>query len=298
MNLYALSALGAGCLWGCTGLFTRLMSGLGLTSAGMLIVRCGTAALCFGVVLLLRNPRGFLIRKKDLWCFLALGIAGQFLFSLCYFTAITVMSVSTACILLYLSPALVVLLAHFIFRDAVGTRGILALILCVAGTAFVSGFGGSVSLWGLLLGVGSAVFFALINILTRLTLERGYESTTVNFYLCFIATLTACVIYGAREPFRIMTESWRSFLICAGAGVVAGFLPYLLFTHALSGCGSGRISNGKVSIMASTEPVVATLTGVLIFHEKLGVLGLLGILFVLASIVILNVDRKPAPESL
>ena len=45
---------------------------------------------------------------------------------------------------------------------------------------------------------------------------------------------------------------------------------------------------GKASIMASLEPVVAALAGVLIFGEPMGLLTLLGILCVLAGVYILR----------
>ena len=61
------------------------------------------------------------------------------------------------------------------------------------------------------------------------------------------------------------------------------FLPYLLYTYGLIG-----IENGKASIMASIEPVVATLCGVFIYNEGLTVMSTVGILLVLSAIVLLK----------
>ena len=44
----------------------------------------------------------------------------------------------------------------------------------------------------------------------------------------------------------------------------------------------------KVPVIASIEPVVATLIGVLIYHEPIGVVNVLGILLVIGSIVLMN----------
>jgi len=52
------------------------------------------------------------------------------------------------------------------------------------------------------------------------------------------------------------------------------------------------LDSGKVAVYGSTEPVMATLVGVLIFGEKLGVLGFVGILMVLGSIVLMNRPGK------
>lgn len=57
------------------------------------------------------------MHKKDLWLFAAVGILGQGMFSFCYYNAINMMSISTACILMYLSRCLSSIMAHFVFKD-------------------------------------------------------------------------------------------------------------------------------------------------------------------------------------
>ena len=213
MNKYAISAILAGCFWGCTGLFTRTLGALGLSSLEMLAIRCGVAAICFCLVIVLKDPKRLKVHKKDIWLFLAVGIAGQFLFSFFYYTAISMMSISTACILMYLSPALVMIMAHFIFKDNVGRQGVFSVVLCVLGCACVSGFGGTVSAKGLLFGLGSAICFALINIFDRMLLKRGYDSQTVNFYLCLIAALSAILLCGVDTSISVMTGSVSNFLL-------------------------------------------------------------------------------------
>ena len=65
------------------------------------------------------------------------------------------------------------------------------------------------------------------------------------------------------------------------------FLPYLLYTRGLEG-----LENGKASIMASIEPVVATVVGVIIYHETLTLMSAAGVILVLSAIVLLNVKIK------
>lgn len=149
----------AGCLWGTTGLFSRYMDPLGFSPLDMLIVRCGIAALLFGLLILLKDVRLFRIRWKDLWLFLAVGLTGQLMFSYCYYTAIDMMSISTACVLLYTSPAMVMLWPAWCSGNG-RLRGGLALLLCVSGSALVSGLGGSATPAGVLYGLGRGLCFA------------------------------------------------------------------------------------------------------------------------------------------
>lgn len=44
-NTYTLSILAAGCLWGFMGLFRRYMGEAGFSSSGVIVLRCGVAAL-------------------------------------------------------------------------------------------------------------------------------------------------------------------------------------------------------------------------------------------------------------
>lgn len=288
MNIYGICALLAGVFWGSVGIFTTQMGAAGVSSGGMMILRCGFAALCFALLLLWTDPKRFLFKKKDALLFLGVGVLGQLCFSLCYYTAIPLVGISTACILLYLSPIFVMLLARLIFRDKIGKNGVAALVICVIGCALASGFGGTVNVKGVLCGVGCAVCFALINIFTRMLLQRGYNGWTINFYTCALAALGGMALFGLREPVAYLTGGVDNVLYGVLSGVINGFLPYLCFSKALSGLDSGR-----VSIFGSTEPVTATLVGVLIFHEKLGLPGFVGILLVLGSIVLMN---RPAKE--
>ena len=105
MQKYTASVITAGCLWGLMGLFTRTLATYGVDSTGAIVLRCGIAALLFAVTLLVRDPKQFRIRLKDIWCFIGTGICSLLFFTYCYFQAITIMDLSTAAVLLYTAPS-------------------------------------------------------------------------------------------------------------------------------------------------------------------------------------------------
>ena len=282
----------SGAFFGLTGLFTRTLTGAGLSTMGILSIRCSVAALCFFCTAL-GDIRQLKMHKKDFWLFAAVGILGQGMFSFCYYNAINMMSISTACILMYLSPVFVTIMAHFVFKDGISRRTVLAIILCIAGCACVSGFGGTMTLLGLICGLGSAIAFALINILTRALLGRGYTGKAVNFWICAFAALFGIVMdlllfrEGFSRPFAVLFSGWKLFLVGITMALTTGFLAYRFFSLALHGCKSGT-----VSILASSEPVVETLVSVFVFREPFGVLCVVGIVLVLAGIVLQNTASK------
>ncbi|MBP1550354.1 MAG: EamA family transporter, partial [Oscillospiraceae bacterium] len=69
--------------------------------------------------------------------------------------------------------------------------------------------------------------------------------------------------------------------------LVVTVLPYLVYTIGLR-----TVEAGKASVMATVEPVVATLVGVIVFSEQLSASGVIGIILVAASLAMLNIKTE------
>jgi drug/metabolite transporter (DMT)-like permease len=81
-----------------------------------------------------------------------------------------------------------------------------------------------------------------------------------------------------------MASSTAGLLWSLGSGLVSCYLPYSLYTYGMTG-----METGKASVLASTEPVVATLMGILIYKEAMPPLSILGVALVIGAIVVLNI---------
>ena len=285
MNKYVVSVLGGGFCWGFMGFFVRHLAEFGIDSNGAVIVRCGIAAACFGLLILCRDYRQFRIRLKDLWCFIGTGLLSLLFFTFCYFHAISMMDLSTAAILLYTAPTIVMILSAFLFREKITRIKIAAVVLAFAGCCLVSGIGTDTVLTpkGLLFGLGAGFGYALYTIFSRYALQRGYSSGTINFYSCLLAAAGAFLIWRPDGLSGAVTASVPAFAWCLATGVLSCFVPYMLYTYGLTG-----LENGRASVLASVEPVVASLIGVFVYHEALTVPAAVGILLVLAAICLLN----------
>lgn len=293
MNKYVGVVLGAGLAWGFMGFFTRHLADFGINSTGAIIVRCGLAAVCFGILLLATGPKQFRIKLKDTWCFIGTGLMSLLFFTFCYFNAINMMSLSTAAILLYTAPTIVMLLSALLFKEKITKVKLAAVVLAFAGCALVSGITGGVSLsfTGLLYGLGSGFGYALYSIFARYALQRGYSSNTINFYSCTLAALGAAVIWGTGGCLKAMVSSPSAIFWCAGVGIFSCFLPYMLYTYGLTG-----LENSKASVLASVEPVVASLLGIFFYHEKMTLPSFVGVVLVLSAVVLLNMKGKESTD--
>ena len=107
----------AGCFWGSMGIFVRKLGEYGFSSIQIVSIRLTLAAIIFALILLIKTPSGFKILPKDIPLFLGMGFGSILFFTVCYFFAIKIMSLSTAAILLYTSPVWIMLMSVILFKE-------------------------------------------------------------------------------------------------------------------------------------------------------------------------------------
>ena len=172
----------AGLFWGSMGIFVRHLNDLGFSSIQVACLRLVTAGILFALILLIKDPKGFKLSPKDIPLFLALGLVSILFFTCCYFTAIRLMTMSTAAILLYTSPIWVMILAIIFLKEKFSIQKLIALVLAFAGCVLVSGFGGKVTVVGILVGLGSGLGYGLYSIFGTLALKKysPYRSPAIR----------------------------------------------------------------------------------------------------------------------
>ena len=277
--------LSGGTLWGCIGLFNRSLLSAGLSVKSIVLVRNFGSLLVLGLILLIFDRSVFKIRLKHLPCFFGTGVVSVLLFTLCYFSCQQATgSLAVAAVLLYTAPAFVVLLSALLWRERITKKKLAALALAFLGCTFVTGLwsgGGEISLQGAALGVGSGLFYGLYSIFGRYAL-RHYRPLTVTFYTFVFAGLGSLFLIDPGELAAAFSLPGAA-LLAAGLILISTVAPYLLYTGGLA-----RLESGKAAILASVEPVVAAIAGVLAFGEPMGwgVAG--GLACIILSVVILG----------
>lgn len=279
----------AGIFWGSMGIFVRGLTDLaGFTSIQIVSIRLSVAALIFALILFIKDPKGFRINPKDIPLFLGLGLGSILFFTACYFTAIRMMTLSVAAILLYTSPIWVMLLSLFLFHEKMTTHKLLALGISFLGCILVSGLGSgdsSITLIGVLIGLGSGLGYGLYSILGTIALRR-YSTYTVTTYTFVIAAIGSLFLCSLPDLWHKITVCPRKPYLCFFillTGSVTAVIPFLLYTLGLE-----QVEASRAAILATIEPMVATLIGVVVFHEYMTVMSALGILCILGAIVLLN----------
>lgn len=276
----------AGCFWGSMGIFVRKLGTYGFNSIQIVSIRVTLAALIFAIVLLLKDRDGFRISLRDIPLFLGLGFGSILFFTVCYFTAITMMPLSTAAILLYTSPVWIMLMSVLFFREKMDRKKVIALVLAFAGCVLVSGISGEgMTLTGLLVGLGAGIGYGLYSILGTIAL-RKYSPYTVTAYTFIFAAVGSWIICRPGDMFNKFSGTPDlGFLVffCFLTALITAVIPFLAYTLGLE-----RVEASKAGIIATIEPMVATLIGILFFLEPLTVISGLGILLILSAVILLN----------
>lgn len=277
----------AAVLWGNMSIFVNVLGMYGFGSMQIVCVRASVAAVVLGLFLLMKDKRLFRIKLRDLPIFFGTGVISFACFSYCYFTAMHLCSVSVAAVLLYTAPAFVMILSAVFFKEKLTAVKIISVIITIIGCALVTGmFGGSakISSTGILFGLGAGIGYALYSIFGRYGINK-YDTLTVTFYtfaFAAIATLPFVIISGS----SIVIEP-KSIMWMIGAGIFTSVLPYLLYTYGLTG-----VESGRASVIATIEPVVASVIGVCVFDEYMGIVKIIGIALVFAAVVMVNIKQK------
>lgn len=279
----AASILAAAALWGIIGVWNRRLMAGGLSPYSIVVVRnCGGLVLLLAVMAL-RDRSVFRVERQHLKYFFGTGVVSVVLFTVCYFSCQEICSLAVASILLYTAPAIVVVLSALLWRERVTKKKLLALGLTLVGCALVCGvFSGSLTVTGggILLGLGAGFFYALYSIFGRYALAH-YGPMTVTVWTFVFAGVASLALVRPVELAALAQPSLA--LTAVGLVVCSTVLPYILYTRGLA-----RVEAGKASILASLEPVVASVAGVVLFGEPMSGLTAAGIVCVLAGVYILR----------
>ena len=275
----------AGVLWGIISLFVRSLYDAGLDALQISALRLSVAALSFLLALLCWKRSLLKIRLRDIWMFVCTGIVSVVLFNTLYFYTTVNSQASVAVVLLYTSPAFVILFSALLFREKITAKKLLALGMTVGGCVLVSGMlGGGYKLTPLLLltGLGSGVFYALYTIFARFALKK-YDSMTVTAYTFLLGAIGALPLGKMGNTLAVLAAAPKLWVCALCIGIVCTVLPYALYTWGLQ-----RMDSGRASLLVAVEPLVGALVGILVFRESCGAGKLIGVALILGAVCVLS----------
>ena len=284
-----LSILLSALLWGTLGVFVTYLREAGFSTMQIVFLRASVSTLLLGVFILLRDRSKFRVALRDFWIFIGTGLISFTLFTVCNQISMRLCSLSIAAALLYTSPAFILIFSAIIFRERMTAAKLVAIAVTIFGCFLVSGLltpGAMISVPGILAGVASGLCYGLYSIFGKFGVAK-YDSLTITFYTFLLASAASLFFADIPSmPAVFASADWVLPLVLA-FGPVTCLLPYLFYTAGLAG-----VDPGTAGILATLEPVVSALLSVMIFHEEMNWQKVLGIVFILGSVMIVNLKPK------
>lgn len=278
--------IAAGLLWGILGLFSRTLNAAGFGAMEITESRCIVAGIALILYLLVTDREKLKIDPRDIWMFLGTGILSIVFFNICSFYTIAHTTMAVASMLLYTAPCMVMLMSALFFKEKLTARKFLALGVALLGCVLISDLSGAtLSPFVLLTGLGAGFGYALYSIFSVPALKK-YSPITITVYTFIVAGL-ALMPFAPPTEIIGKLESPSATLAFFAMGILSTLAPYLLYTKGLQYTEAGR-----ASVMAFSEPLCATLTGIIVFHEKLTVVNALGIVCIFLSILLISTKSK------
>lgn len=212
-------------------------------------------------------------------------------FNYCYFEAIEVIGgVAIPALLLYMAPIFVMIMSFFFFHEKLNKRKVLALFITIIGLCFITGaFSQEVTLSGkaILLGLGAGFVYALYSIFSKMIIDK-YEAVTIITYTFVVAAIGSIplsgIIYHVNELLNL-----QAIIATIGLAIFCTVMPFLLYTTGLK-----KLEAGKASILATIEPIVSAIVGLIFFQEVFDLTKILGMICIISAILILNLNLVKA----
>ena len=284
----------AGILWGSIGFFVRKLNGLGVDTELTAFMRIFCAWIILIPLLMgmsLKSGRNyFKISKKGLLQCFIMGLVTQAFFNLSYSGCINSVGVAMGSVLLYTAPIFVSILSRLLFKEEINARKGISLVINLLG-CFIMVTGGDLSVLkvsgiGILLGIGAGFFYAMVTILGKFTSDE-VDPFTMVFYNFLFGWISLALISNPIPKIAAVSDL-HFWLLAFGYGLIPTVGSYLFYMNGIS----HDVELSRVPIIASVEPIIATIIGLLVFGENITLVNALGLIIVLLSIVLMNSGRK------
>ena len=288
----------AGILWGTIGIQVKTLLNYQLSVQAIVLWRMIFAVIILFPFIFFTKREILKVDLRGIAYFSLIGICSQFFFNVLYFSAIQKTTIATAVTLLYSAPIFIAVMARIFYKELFTPIKTVALFLCMGGCFFAS-TGGSVAvlklnLIGVLMGLGAGFTFALLTIIIK-AIINDYHQLTIIAYSIGFGLLFYLPFTHPLEIFQ-MDLALKAWLLLCSLGLISTVIAYGFYITGLS----YGIEASKAGIISTLEVVVSVTLSYLVFKEALWGWKLVGILMVVFSVIIVQVDkilpsRSPSP---
>ncbi|MFS4428040.1 DMT family transporter [Chryseobacterium sp. S90] len=226
--------------------------------------------------------------KKDAIQLVIFSITGMLAVQYTYFAAIKYSNAATATVLQYAGPVIIAVYLAFKNKRVPVLVEIAAIVLAVLGTFLLVTHGDTSSLsisgTALFFGLASAVALAVYT-LQPVKLLSKYKSSLIIGWGMFCAGIIFSFVkapWDIQGVWDMQTFGYTAFIVLFGT--LIAFYFYLSAVQIIGG--------QKTSLLASMEPLSATILAVLWLNVSYSLIDWIGSIFIISTVFLLSIKPK------
>ncbi|WP_300758189.1 EamA family transporter [uncultured Brachyspira sp.] len=280
----------AGILWGATGIFIRKSAELSMNNITIVSSKAVTASVIMFASIFLYNKSLIKIHLKDIFIFISAALIGMLGVNIFFNESVSFLSLSLAAVLLSLSPIFVLLLSYFLYKEKITLKKLISIISAFFGCILVSNILKSevkISLWGIISGLLAAFSYALYSIISKKAMLKGYHSLTITLYAFIFISIITAPFADWNLIIDLVKKDNNIFIFIILHSLLVLILPYVFYTVSLN-----YMDTGKASILASCEPIAASVFGIIFFNEIPNIFSVIGIILTITALTLLSINTN------
>jgi drug/metabolite transporter (DMT)-like permease len=243
-----------------------------------------------GVALWARQHHAEPLNTHDRLLVLGLGLIGYYCSSFLDFLGLEYISAGLERLILFLYPTMTVILTAILYKRAIGSKVIAAMVLSYAGIALVFLHDIGTKEGGIVLG--SSLVFASTLSYSIYLVGAGHAIArigTMRFtaYAMVVASTASLLQFVVMRPMSALDLPVRVYELSIAMAIFSTVLPVFLLSFAIR-----RIGSGSASLIGSIGPVSTIYLAYVFLHERISLLQIAGSILVLAGVLVISLSTK------
>jgi drug/metabolite transporter (DMT)-like permease len=281
-----LALLGTVSLWGLSFTSSKYVLNMGFPPLSLALLRFLLATTIIYPIQRWKSP-GTVLNRHTLLPLIASSICGITLYFFFEANGLKLTSASNASLIIASIPVFTIIAEYALYRTAIGPAKLLGILLSIGGVYLIVSRGIQAKLYpGVLKGnffmIGACLSWVGY-IMISSSLKKQYSGIGLLFYQFLFGTLFLLPL-AAIELRDWVFPGTIALLNILYLGVFSSALAYFFYLYGLS-----RLEPVVVSTYTNLVPVIGTVSGVLILHERLLVSQILGGAAIIIGIVVINI---------
>ncbi len=219
---------------------------------------------------------------------IVLGVLGVFVHQVIQVSALLTIDASSAGWMISFSPVFTVMLSMIFLHEKLTFAKSFGILIAISGVLLVTGARSGQTLGfafniGYFLMILSTLNWAVYSVLLK-KLHIKLPSLTVTFYMSLLGCLLTI-------PFLLRDRGWERFHLLTGAewahilflGIFVSGIAYWYWSNAHE-----VLEASKVSMFMYMEPLFTLIAAILLLHEKIFFISILGGIIIIIGVIMVN----------